>query len=292
MNFSKAFTLIETLITISIIVLITVLTIPAFHYFQTESTLNNNAQEIISALRLAQSNTVASEAGDNWGVYFDAASYVLFKGANFAAREPVYDKTYELSKMAEIYEINLAGGGSEIIFERISGATLNYGNVSLRLKAEQDKTRQVYINDVGQFQLSEIIIPSDSARIKDARHVHFDYSRQINASNEQLVLIFDNGGSPVQQEIDIASSLQDGQIFWQGEVLVGGSAQKIEIHTHRLNSPDTQFCIHRSNQDNNKALMIDISGDNAISPDLVSYNAQGTTVTKGNSVFVSNVSTK
>ncbi|KKQ96032.1 MAG: hypothetical protein UT42_C0030G0002 [Candidatus Falkowbacteria bacterium GW2011_GWA2_39_24] len=289
-NFSKAFTFIETLIVISIIVLIIALTIPAFRYFQTESTLNNNAQEIISALRLAQSKTIASEARDNWGVYFNAGSYVLFKGTSFSAREPVYDKTYELSKKAEIYEIDLIGGGSEIVFERISGAALDYGSIYLRLKTEQDKNRQIYISDAGQFQLSEITIPSDSARIKDVRHIHLDYSRQIDVNSEKIILIFDSDGSPVQQEIDIADNLQASQIFWQGEVSVNGSIQKVKIHTHRLNSWDTQFCIHRSGQDNNETLVIDISGDGAVSPDLVSYDAQGTTATTGNSIFISDVS--
>jgi len=290
MNFSKAFTFIETLIVIGIIVLITGLTIPTFRYFQSDSVLNNNAQEIVSALRLAQSKTIASEFEDNWGIYFNPDSYVLFKGVSFIDREPAYDKTYKLSKRAEIYEINLSLGGSEIVFERISGVVLNYGNISLRLKAEQDKTKQVYISNAGQVQLSEITVPNDSARIKDTRHVHFDYSRQIDTGTEKLVLIFNSEGSPVQKEIDITSNLRDGQIFWQGEVLVNGSAQNIEIHTHELNSPNTQFCVHRSGQYNNKSLIIDISGDNSLSPDLVSYNAQGTTVTIGNSVFVSNVS--
>lgn len=287
MNLSKAFTFIEILIAIGIIVLIIGLTIPAFHYFQSESALNNNAREIISALRLVQAKTVASEAEDSWGVYFNADSYILFKGTSFLARDPAYDKNYQLSKRAEIHEISLAGSDSEIVFERISGATFNYGSVSLRLKAEQDKTRQVYISPTGQIQLSEAIVPDDSARIKDARHIHIDYSRQINTGSEKLILIFDNNGSQVREEIEIAGNLQDGQVFWQGEV----SLQKMTIHTHRLNNPDTQICVHRSNQDNDKALMIDISGDSAVSPDLVGYDAQGTT-TRGNSVFASDISTQ
>ena len=89
--------------------------------------------------------------------------------------------------------------------------------------------------------------PSDENRIKDSRHVHFDYSRVIFTATERLILTLDYDSSPIIQEIIIANNLQDGQIFWQG--------QNIKIQTHRLNSPDTQFSIHRDKRYNTTGIV-------------------------------------
>ena len=116
---------------------------------------------------------------------------------------------------------------------------------------------------------------SDENRIKDSRHVHFDYSRVISTAAERLILTFDYDSSPIIQEIIITDNLQDGQIFWEG--------QNIKIQTHRLNNPDTQFSVHRDRRYNTKNLKIEISGDS--SGDLIRYQADGQTI-KGNSIYV------
>lgn len=123
--------------------------------------------------------------------------------------------------------------------------------------------------------LPDTLLPSDENRIKDSRHVHFDYSRVISIAAERLILTFDYDGSPIIQEIIIADNLQDGQIFWQG--------QNIKIQTHRLNNPDTQFSVYRDRRYNVKSLKIEISSDS--SGDLIRYQADGQTI-KGNSIYV------
>lgn len=117
--------------------------------------------------------------------------------------------------------------------------------------------------------------PSDENRIKDSRHVHFDYSRVISTAAERLILTFDYDSSPIVQEIIIADNLQDGQIIWEG--------QNIKIQTHRLNNPDTQFSLHRDGRYNTKSLKVELSGD--ASGDLIRYQANGQTA-KGNSIYV------
>ena len=74
------------------------------------------------------------------------------------------------------------------------------------------------------------------------------------------------------------------QFYWEGEVNVNGQNQKIKIHTHRLNDPDTLFSVHRDMRFNDKALKISISGDP--SGNLIEYSADGLTTTES-SVFVS-----
>ena len=284
-------TLVELLIVISVLIILAVMTIQAFGLFQKESDLNNSAQELINALRVAQNKTLASEGASQYGVYFNNSTspcqYAIFKGSSYAQRDASFDEIHKLPKSAEFYGINL-GGGSEVVFDRVIGSTNQSGNLSIRLKNDLTKIRSVYIENSGRVGLTTGPAPSN-ARIKDSRHVHFDYGRTISTSVESLILTFTYDASTVIEQIPIADNMKDGQIYWEGEVNVGGQPEKLKIHTHRLNDPvlGTQFCVHRDRRYNHKALKIDISGDGGISPNLIYYSADGMTTQKGSSIQVS-----
>lgn len=275
---SKAFTLIELSTIVGIIAVLTAIAVPALRSFGRQSDLNNSAQELTNRLRLAQNKTVASEQADSWGVYFSTSTsphqYILFRGADFASRSSSSDQFFDLPKSVEIYQINLTGGGREIVFQRITGDAGQSGNVVLKSKTDASQTKTVYIGSSG--------LVSDDNRVKDYRHIYVNYSRYIETSAESLVLTFQGGAV---QTIVIADNMQSGQIYWEGEVNVGGQPQKIKIHTNRLNQPDTQFSVHRDRRYNNKSLEINISGD--ATGTLIEYSADGLTVNK-TSIYASN----
>ena len=277
----RGFTVLELSVIVGIIAVLTAIALPALRSFGKQSDLNNSAEEIINKLRLAQNKTLASEEASSWGVYFSTTTqpnqYILFKGTDFISRSSSSDEVLDVPKSVEIYQLNLAGGAKEVAFQRITGNAGQSGNIVLRSKADSSQTKTVYIESSGQAGLSGQGIISDGNRVKDSRHVFTDYSRYIEtaAAGENLVLNFEGG---IVQTIVIASNMQSGQIYWEGEVGVGGSVQKIKIHTNRLNQPDSQFSIHRDRRYNNKALNITVSGDATGS--LIEYSADGLTVSK------------
>lgn len=278
----KCFTLVELLIVIGILIILISLTVPAFHHFQKETDLNNSVKEIVNVLRTAQNKTLASEGASQWGVYFSTLTephqFILFKGPTFNSGGEIH----QLPSSVEIYDINLNGGGTEVVFDRLIGSTSQFGKISLKLKSLPEKTQSVFIQNSGQISLNEENAPSDVGRIKDSRHIHFDYDRPIDILSEKLILTFEEG---TIQEINIQDNLKDGQIYWEGEIDIGGENQKIKIHTHRLNNPDSLFSIHRDRRNNNKALTVSISGDSSGS--LIECSADGLTTTFS-SIYVKN----
>lgn len=285
---SQAFTLIEILVVIGIIIILAAVAVPGLGTFQKESALHNSTEEIINTLRLAQNRTLASESSSKYGVYFDNVSsphrYTLFKGSSYAARDTVFDEVFLIPKSVEIASISL-GGGNEVVFDRIVGTTSQFGQISLELVSDSTKTTTIYIESSGIVGTTVPPSPSDAARIKDSRHVHIDYvGRTIDTNTEKLVLRF----SVAVKELPFASYLQGGQFYWEGEVNDGGEIQKLKIHTHRLNdSFVTQFSIHRDRRFNTEPLIIDINAP--IDPDpgtLAQYDASGD-VTPGTSTYVS-----
>jgi len=273
----EGFTLIEILIAITILIIMTAIAVPYFYSFQKEADLNSSAEKIISIIRIAQNKTRAAEQGSQWGVHFLIPSgYELFKGSSYISAEEIYT----LSDNIEIYDISLAGGGSDIIFNKLSADTNQFGSISIRLKNDIAKTKQISIQSSGQASVSAENLPADTDRITDSRHVHFDYSRAIDANSEELTLIIDSISVP---PIKIFDNMQGGQIYWEGEI----DGQKIKIHTHRLNNSDTQFCVHRDGY-NDKSLEIKISGDSSGS--LIKYDANGQIIDTGlYSIYLSNL---
>lgn len=285
----KGFTLIETLTILGVLIIITATAVPAYRRFQKETDLTNGVEEIINVLKVAQSKTLASEKDSQWGVYFSTIStphkYTLFKGADYASRDVSSDRIYNIPSLVEIYNIDLIGAGQEIVFDRLTGLTEQYGQISLRLKENILETKTIIIENSGQI-FHEQAVFDDQNRIKDSRHLHFDYSRSINTLTETLILTFTYNSSSVIENIDISNNIRDNQIDWEGEVEVDGQIQKLKIHTHRLNDAmlGTQFCVHRDRTYNNKALKLELSADS--SGDLIKYDANGQT-TQGTSIYVS-----
>jgi len=204
----------------------------------------------------------------------------MFKGSSYASRDTSYDTTYILSRNVEFYNVSF-GQNNEIVFDKLTGAAVESGTISLRHKTDTSVNKAVSVSDTGTIGFS-IQSVSDTSRVKDSRHIQFDYSRNINTATENVVLNFDN---TVTESIPIGQNLVSGQFYWQGTVLVGGSNQTVEIKTFHLNNSGTQFDIHRDGRYNNKILKASLSGD--ASGYLVNYSADGLTTTHTSS-YISN----
>lgn len=289
MRTNSGISFIEMMMVVAILVILISIAAPVFIFFQRSLEFNNNIEEIISVLRIARNKALASEGSSQYGVYFDNTGsphqYILFKGESFALRDNSFDEIYNLPDNIEVYDIDL-NGGNEIVFDRITGNTSQPGDISLRLKTDLTKTKTIYIEGSGYVKLTVPVIPSDANRIKDSRHVHFDYNNVIDTVNETLILSFEPG---VNKTLIIADNMKEGQIYWEGEVDVYGEVQKIKIHTHNLNNPNTLFCVHRDIRHNNKSLAITISGDG--SGTLIEYSANGS-ITTSTSIYVTNLNSQ
>lgn len=288
------FTLLEIVIVAAILIIFASIVIPNFGPIKEQLDIDNSAKEIAAVLKLAQSRTLALENNSQYGVYFNATTlpnqYILFKGESYEERDTSADQFYFLPERTEFSEINLVresdgNSANETVFSRLTGASQESGSISVALKTDETKNGTVYITTAGAIGFNPPSTPDDTNRIKDSRHIQFDYNRLIDAINENIILDFENGAAT--EIIPISQNLASGELYWQGTVNVNGTDQTIHIYTNRLNNPDTQFNIKRDRRYNTAGLKITISGDS--SGYLADYSADGLT-TNFLSIYVNNFS--
>jgi len=148
----KSFTLVEILIVIAILGGLAGLAFPIMRSLLIANYLTSSAEEIVQCLRQAQTNAMGGARDSKWGVFFDQNNnkFTLFKG-DFFGQDHSYDLAQELPKSIEIKNISLNGGGAEIVFEKTSGKTNQFG--SLTLEGLNNQTKNIIVNEYGVIEV-------------------------------------------------------------------------------------------------------------------------------------------
>src|SRR3989338_5838031 len=115
--------------------------------------LKTSAFKVVDALQFARTRTIASLASSQYGVHFEQTQYVLFRGATYNASDPD-NIVYALPLRVEIANIALTGGGSDVVFDRITGKTPQNGTLSVRLIADTSKIKTIEVAVSGRADVS------------------------------------------------------------------------------------------------------------------------------------------
>ncbi|TAL49355.1 hypothetical protein EPN83_01235 [Patescibacteria group bacterium] len=142
------FTVAELVVIIGIMALVLTLTYASFANLGKREVLDKEALQVVSILNEARSLTLASEGASQYGVHFETAQVVLFRGFSYSSTDP-QNKTVPLHDRVVISAINLTGGGSEVVFERLTGTTGESGTTTLSLKSDAGQTKSVVIFATG-----------------------------------------------------------------------------------------------------------------------------------------------
>ncbi len=280
----RAFTLIEFLIVIGVLAIVLVVSVSAFSFLTKKSDLDSLRDNIVSALQLAKNKTLASEKANQYGIYFDISTdpdqYVIFQGDNYASRNISFDEINKFSKTTRISAVNFNGIGSEVVFNRLNGATNNYGSIVLA-STKTNETRIIYVYPSGEISFQPESV-SGTGRIIDSRHIHFNLGWNITGAT---ILKFDFIQAGRTEQIAMADYFSVAEFDWEGEFLINNQIQKMRVHTHQLES--TLLCVHRDRDEeqNNEEVYIYIVQD-GIEKEIAHYDDdQNATVYKGTYVW-------
>ena len=153
--FSKsAFTFIELLIVIGIVVILASVTIPNFFNYRSRLQIELTAKKITVVLRNAQDNSISQEGGSPWGVYFEnpvagTDFFALFSGT-------AYNPANVASKIlldSNIQFINPAANSSTtIIFSAVTGLPLASANIIISLANDLLASSTITVDSNGRIR--------------------------------------------------------------------------------------------------------------------------------------------
>ncbi len=143
------FTAVELLITIAIIGVLSALVVPYFNSFLARNELRNESIKIVDMLRRARGQAMAGQGDSQWGVHFESARYILFRGATFSENDP-FNEVISLPAVLSI-STNFFGGGNNVVFKKPSGETDNYGTTTIT--NDLGEIKEITINQQGRIEV-------------------------------------------------------------------------------------------------------------------------------------------
>lgn len=145
---TNAFTLIELMVVIAISVLLVLVTISFFSSFRNSQVLQGETSQALSMLNKAQAYTLNSKGDSAYGVRVNGDQLILFQGLVFSSSSPS-NEAYVLNTAVAIASTTLSGGGTDIVFDRLTGDTSNNGSFAVYLKSDVAQKNFISVSKTG-----------------------------------------------------------------------------------------------------------------------------------------------
>lgn len=112
-----------------------------------------DAEKVLSVLATARGQTLAAKDGFSYGVHFEDRKIVLFRGASYSAGDAT-NKIYPFADAVHLASTALVGGGAEVKFNKLTGATAQSGTLTLALLRDATLTKVLTVFATGIAQVN------------------------------------------------------------------------------------------------------------------------------------------
>ncbi len=144
---ARGISIIELVLLFGVIFIILSAVFSGLSNFRRTSLLNSGGEIAVSILQRARSQTLSSSGASVYGVHAGSDRLTIFKGTTYNPSSPDNRETM-LPSGVEVSAVALNGGGVDVIFDRLTGATSQYGTVTLRSQWDS-QTRTISILTTG-----------------------------------------------------------------------------------------------------------------------------------------------
>jgi len=141
MKNAAGFTLLEVLLSVTIMGMLIGLSVPVYETFVRRNDLDIAAQSLATMLRRAETYARGSQNDDAWSVEIQATTATLFQGISFGGRNMNYDETIDLPGTVS------PSGLSELQFSKMTATPNTTGNIVLT--STTNDTRTITVNAKG-----------------------------------------------------------------------------------------------------------------------------------------------
>ncbi len=145
---SKGFTLVEMLVVIAVTAIIAVIGVSSLANVNTSKAVDIEVEKVVTLITKARSLTMAAKDNVVYGIHFEAKKVVLFKGSTYSAGTST-NQSQPLNAEVKISATALTGGGAEVVFKKLTGATSQSGTITLAAVRKVSQTKVITILGTG-----------------------------------------------------------------------------------------------------------------------------------------------
>lgn len=147
--------IIEVLMVIVVVGIIVGVSFSSYIGWQKEVRLINTKDEIKSVLVRAQQQATSAMSNKSWGVHLATTTYTLFSGDFYDQDNPsnqVWDlQGIEILSASTTFSNGAGGLGSDVIFYKFTGLTVNTGTINLLVSSNPSSTTTINVNASGKI---------------------------------------------------------------------------------------------------------------------------------------------
>jgi prepilin-type N-terminal cleavage/methylation domain-containing protein len=147
-KFQKGFTLLELLMGVLLIGIAVTIVSMSFNKMNASQALGKSAASAVSLFEEARAKTLSAEGASQYGVRIEDGQLILFRGASYSAADPA-NVPLTLNSLVGTRNVSLGGGGTSVVFQRLTGATLNSGSFQLYLRAATTTYKTITVSSTG-----------------------------------------------------------------------------------------------------------------------------------------------
>ena len=148
----RGLTLIEVLAGLAIMLILSIIVWSSFQSFRENQIVSKSANEVAVLLSEARSLTLSSRDDAEYGVHFEEDSATLYQASYLSGGAE--NKVIEVELPAEISSINLSGGGSNVVFDRLTGETSEFGSITISSTDNPEDVKIITISQTGLVELN------------------------------------------------------------------------------------------------------------------------------------------
>ena len=146
------FTLVEMLVVVAVVATVAALGFSAFYSTNVAQALEKDTARVVASIERARSLTLSSSAHRQYGVHVEANKVTIFPGASYSSGN-VENQLELLTTPVNISSYALSGGGSDIVFDRLTGKTNNAGTITVSLISSSTVLHIITVRSTGLVEV-------------------------------------------------------------------------------------------------------------------------------------------
>ncbi len=166
----------------------------------------------------------------------------------------------------DIQDVVLAQGSGVKNIDKFEFNGVLTGNIFTIVFTLSDASQKTVVVDFSAGGGGETCSASD--------HIHYEFNWGIGSATTLTLTFEKSGGGQDIFNVDFQDFVSGGKFNWEDTVIVEGETQDLRLHTHQMNPSDTRFCIHRDDDEVNKAFSVAID-----STSITTYDVNGNVTT-------------